>query len=149
MYQKLTIILTLLFSAILFYLANKYNAVGEYKFFNAKDFVPYYEKTSNQFSIVGTIICFLSWIWAEVVIVKTKQFFWLTIPFLFIVIVALTYVNQSEKLFHFKKTNGLWDGSFSLSGIFSYLIIIVAAFVIAVNYFGFKMYFKKQKATLA
>ena len=145
MYQKITIILTILFTAVLFYLANKYNAVGEYKFAFAKDFVPYYELAINQFSVVGSIFCFAIWIWVDVVIIKTKQFFWLIIPFLFIVIVALTYGNQSEKLFHFKKTNGLWDGSFSLSGIISYLIIIVAAFVMAVNYFGFKIYFKKQK----
>lgn len=146
MYPKTTIAITIIFGAVLFFLANKYNAVSEYKFAYPKDFLPYYEQASNQFSIVGAIICFAIWIWVDVVIVKTKQLFWLIIPFLFIVFVALTSSNQSEKLFHFKKDNGLWNGSFSMSGIFSYFLIFLSAIVLAINYFGLKMYFKKQKA---
>ena len=144
MYKKITLIIIILFTSSLLYLANKYNAVNENKFTYPKDFLPHYEQALNQFSIVGTIICFACWIWVDIVVIKTKQLFWLFIPFLFTVFVALTYSNQSEKLFHFKKASGLWNGSFSMSGFFSYLIIIGAAFVLLLNYFGFKLYFKTQ-----
>ena len=112
MYRKISIIIILLFAAILFFAANKYNEVNDLKFANAKDVVPYYEAAANQFLLVGTVICFASWVWVNFVAIKTKQLFWLWIPFLFTIVVAITNSYQEEQLFHFKKANGLWNGDF-------------------------------------
>lgn len=144
MFKKITIIITLLFAGILFYLANKFNTVNDLKFANAKDFVPYYEAATNQFWLLGVVICFASLVWVDMVAIKTKQLFWLWIPFLFTVVVAITNSYQEEQLFHFKKANGLWNGGFSLSYFFGLGQIFIAGFVILINYKGFKKYFKKQ-----
>jgi len=96
MFKKISIIITLLFAAILFYTANKYNTVTDFKFANAKDFVPYYEAATNQFWLLGVVICFVSLVWVDIVAIKTKQLFWLWIPFLCTVVVALTNSYQEE-----------------------------------------------------
>lgn len=145
MYKKVTIILIFLCIAILLYVANKYNAVNNLKFAAAKDFVPYYEAAANQFWLVGIIISFIIWIWIDVVVIKTKQLYWLWIPFVFIAVVAITNSLHEEQLFHFKKANGMWKGGFSLSFFFNIGIIVIAAFLLLFNYFGFKMYFKKNQ----
>ena len=145
MYKKVTIILIFLCIAILFYVANKYNAVNDFKFAAAKDFVPYYEAAANQFWLVGIIISFIIWIWIDVVVIKTKQLYWLWIPLVFIAVIAITNSLYEEQLFHFKKANGMWKGGFSLSFFFNIGIIVIAAFLLLFNYFGFKMYFKKNQ----
>ncbi len=148
MYKRITIISILVFTFILLYFADKYNAVNDLKFAAAKDYVTFYESTADQFWQIGMIICFISWVWVDVVIIKTKQLFWLWLPFLFIVIVAFTNSYQEEQLFHFKKANGLWKGGFSLSYFFSIAIILIAGFVLLINYFGFKKYFEKENEKL-
>lgn len=49
MYKKITVMLTLVFTAVLFYVANKYYAVKEYKFAYPKDFVQNYVKAASVF----------------------------------------------------------------------------------------------------
>jgi len=144
MYTKITVAITLIFAAILFYLANKYNAVGDFKLAYPNDFVPYYENAANQFLLAGTVVCFVSWIWVNIVSIETKQLFWLCIPILFTVVVALMMSYHEEQLFHFKKTNGMWKGGFSLSYFFGIAIVIVAAIVISINFLVLK-YILKQK----
>jgi hypothetical protein len=126
-------------------LANNFNAVNDFKFASPKDFIPYYEVATDQFSIVGFALCFLVLIWVEVVIIKTKQLFWLWIPFLFVVLVAVTLSYHQEHLFHFKKENGLWEGGFSLSYFVCAGIIFIAGSIILLNYFVCKNILKKIK----
>jgi len=145
MLKKITIIVSMVFTAILFYVAYKYDAINNFKFASPKDFVPYYEAAANQFWLVGMIICFTSWLWVAIVAIKTKQLFWLWIPFIFTVFVALRNSYHDEQLFHFKKANGLWNGGFSLSYFFGIGIILIAGLIILINYFGLKKYFQKEK----
>jgi len=145
MYRKISIIIILLFAAILFFAANKYNAVNDLKFASAKDVVPYYEAAANQFLLVGTVICFASWVWVNVVAIKTKQLFWLWIPFLFTIVVAIANSYQEEQLFHFKKANGLWKGGFSLSYFFGIGTILIAGSILLINYWGLKKICKRNE----
>lgn len=147
MYSKIIIAITLLFTAILFYLANKYNAVADLKFAYPKDFVPYYEAAADQFLLVGSLICMASWILVNVLSIKNNQLFWLWIPFLFTAFVAIIMSYQNEELFHFKKANGMWKGGFSLSYFFGIAIIIIAAIVIVINFFILKYILKKINRT--
>ena len=144
MYTKITIAITLIFATVIFYLADKYNAVADFKFAYPKDFVPYYEAAANQFLLAGIIVYLVSWIWVNIVAIKTNQLFWLWIPFLFTVVIALMMSNQEENLFHFKKANGMWNGGFSLSYFFGIAIILVAAVVVLVNFFVLKNMLKKK-----
>ncbi len=144
MYKKLTIIIAVVFTALLFYVANRFNAVNNLKLANAKDFVPYCEAAANQFWLVGIVICFASWVWVNFVTIKTKQLFWLWIPFLFTIVVAIANSYQEEQLFHFKKANGLWKGGFSLSYFFGIGVIFFAGFIILIDYLGLKRYFKRD-----
>ncbi len=143
MYKKITFIIILIFSLFLYYVARKYDAVNALKFAFAKDYVPFYEAAADEFWIVGIFICFASWVWVDVVVIKTKQLFWLWIPFLFIIVVTITNTNHEEKLFHFKKANGLWKGGFSLSYVFGIGVIIIAGITLIINYLAFKWYFSK------
>ena len=144
MYTKITIAITLLFAAVLFYFASKYNAVADFKFAYPKDFVPYYESAANQFLLAGTVVCLAIWIWVNIVCIKTQQLFWLWIPFLFTAVVALIMSNHEENLFHFKKANGMWSGDFSLSYFFGVAIMVVAAVVVLVNFFVLKNILRKK-----
>jgi hypothetical protein len=142
MYKKITIIIIFLFSGVLLCVASKYNAVNYFKFATAKDFIPYYEVAVNQFWLIGFTLCFVSWVWVNVVAIKTQQFFWLWLPLLFIVFVALANSYHEEQLFHFKKANGLWKGGFSLSYFIGIGTIIITGFILLINYFVLKKYFK-------
>ena len=52
---------------------------------------------------------------------------------------------HEEQLFQFEIANGMGKGEFSLSFFFNIGIIMIAAFLLLFNYFGFKMYFKKNQ----
>jgi len=148
MLKKITIAITLIFTVTLFYLSNKYDAVGNFKFAAPKDFVPYYEAAVNQFWLAGIIICFVSWVWVDVVIIKTRQLFWLWLPSLFIVFVAIINSKQEEQLFHFKKANGLWKGG-ALSYFVAAGLIFISGVILLLNYFGFKKYFQSQNEKMS
>ncbi|MFC4262715.1 hypothetical protein ACFOWM_07495 [Ferruginibacter yonginensis] len=142
MLTKITITITVLFTAILIYLANAYHVIETYKLAFAKDFVPYYQSAAQTFFQVGLTICIVSWLWVNFVSITSQKLFWLWIPFVFSIIVAIGLGYCNEHLFHFKKEHGLWKGEFSLSYFFSAAIIIIAAFILITNYWALKLYFK-------
>ena len=144
MYKKITLAITLLFAAILIYLANRFDNVADLKLAYANEILPYYEDAANKFWKVGIMLFFAIWLWANVISIKTKQLFWLWIPFLLMIAVAITDSYHDEAMFHFKKANDLWNGSFSLSYFFGAGEILITGFVILINYFALKRYFQRQ-----
>ena len=142
MYHKINIVINLLFVAILSYLAINYVQIQDYNL-TALQKVKLLNKAADDFINVGFIICIVSWIWANVFVVKTKQLFSLCIPFLFTVFVSWIMSWQDDDIFIFNKQNGLWKGGFSLSYFFGTAIIIFAAVLLVINYLILKSKIKK------
>ena len=142
MYHKINIAINLLFVVVLSYLALNYAQIHDHNL-TALQKVKFLNKAADDFINVGFIICILSWIWTNVFVVKTKQLFWLCIPFLFTVFVSWIMSWQDEDIFIFNKQNGLWKGGFSLSYFFGTAIIIFAAVLLVINYFFLKSKIKK------
>ncbi len=144
LYKKISIALLLLSVVILLYLAYKFNAVSQLKLASAEELLIYYNSAANKFWEFGFVLFILNWIWVDIVIIKTKKLYWLWIPFSLIATVALVNTHHEEELFHFKKASGLWKGGFSLSYFVCIAIILIAAFVLSINYVAFKRYFKRK-----
>lgn len=144
MYRNITVVVFSISAVILFYLANKYSAVSEFKLAAAEDRAACYEAAIDKFWYVGIVISFINMVWVEIVVIKTRQLYWLWVPFLMITAVVVANTYQEEQLFHFKKANGLWKGGFSLSYFFCIAIILIAAFVLLANYFAFRKYFTNE-----
>lgn len=142
MYHKINIAINLLFVVVLSYLAINYAQIHDYNL-PALQKVKLLNKSADNFSNVGFIICIVSWIWTNVFVIKTKQLFWLCISFLFTVFVSWIMSWQDEDIFIFNKQNGLWKGGFSLSYFFGTAIIIFAAVLLVINYFILKSKIKK------
>lgn len=134
MYKKINIVINFLFIVILLFLAYKYNQIYDYNF-TAKEKVRLLNNATDNFSDFGFVICIISLIWTNVLVIKTKQLFWFVMPFLFSVIVSVGMSWQLESIFIFKKQNELWEGSFSLSGLFAIVLILFALIVLGINYF--------------
>ena len=148
MYRNITVVVFSISAVILVYLANKYTAVSEFKLAAAEDRAACYEVAIDKFWYVGIVISFINMVWVEILIIKTKELYWLWVPFLMITAVVLTNTYHEEQLFHFKKANALWEGGFSLSYFFCIVIILIAAFFLSVNYFAFRKYFKNENLHL-
>ena len=142
MYQKINITVNLLFVVVLIYLAINYAQTPDYNL-PALQKVKLLNKAADDFMNVGFIICIVSWVWSNVIVVNTKQLFWLCIPFIFTVFVSWIMSWQDEDIFIFNKQNGMWKGGFSLSYFFGTAIIIFAAVLLVINYLILKSKIKK------
>ena len=142
MYQKIAIIISLLLATILVYLANNYAIMQEIKSIPI-DKIRHLTDAADNFYRYGFMVCGTIWILTNFMILKTKQMYWLWIPFVFTTIVALTISYQTEDIFLFNKENGLWKGGFSLSYVFSIIVILGASILLIVNYF--RLLNKKSK----
>lgn len=137
MYKKFTIALLLLFAVILFYFANKFFQVKEYKLI-ASEKLDYLVNASDNFCKVGIIICFAMLIWVNFIVIKTTKFYWFWLPILFVITVAILIGYLAENIFIFTKQNGLWQGGFSVSYFVSIIIIIASAIFIGLDYIVLK-----------
>ncbi len=142
MYKKITIALTLLGVAALTFLAYKYYDVSEYKLI-ANEKINYLTAAADNFCLYGFIICAIIWAWVNIVAIKTKQLFWLLLPFLFVCFVAYKISYHAEDIFIFNKENGMWKGGFSVSYFAAIGIIIIAVVILLVNYLVLKTVIKK------
>ncbi len=134
MIQKVSFFLFSILLIVLLLMANHFLALQYFKFEpQQKSLV--IGNAADYFTTVGFTICIFSWLWANVLVVKTKQLFWLSIPFLFTVFVSLVMGWQAEEIFIFNKQNGMWKGGFSLSYFFSLTIIFFITIVLVTNYF--------------
>ncbi|MEP6946117.1 MAG: hypothetical protein ABJA02_09385 [Acidobacteriota bacterium] len=68
-------------------------------------------------AILGNVILWLT---------RRAWALWATLLY-FAVFVLLRYIWLDQALFHFKKENGLWEGSFSIGPLFGAIVVIIAA----------------------
>ncbi|MBP6431081.1 MAG: hypothetical protein KA319_04885 [Ferruginibacter sp.] len=143
MYKKITIVLTLLFTAALVFLAYKYYQAQDYKLI-ANEKINYLNQAADNFYTYGLIICIASWLWVNIAAFKTKQLFWLWIPFLFVCFVAYKMSYHAEDIFIFNKQNGMWKGGFSISYLVSIVLVLISIVVLCINFFILKNVTKKM-----
>ncbi len=129
--------ISLILAAILAYFANGYVYMQDIKSV-PEDKIQYLAKAADSFMLWGCMVCLASWILANVMANQSKRLDWLWLPFVFTTITALLIGYQAEDMFLFKKKNGLWEGDFSLSYIFSGLIIFGTSVVLGLNYWALK-----------
>ncbi len=140
---KINILVHVLLATVLFYLAYKYMAIITYSIIPI-DKVKLLNQATDNFTNIGFIICLISWVFTNVVIIKTKQLFWIFIPFLFTVFVCFVMSWQAEDIFIFNKQNGMWKGGFSLNYFLGAIIIFFAAVILMFNFFILKSKIKKS-----
>ena len=142
MINKVAIIISLLSAIILLYLANVYNNSYEIKLIAAER-INYIQKAADNFSMFGFVCCFISWVFSNIIAIKTKKTIWLLIPLLLTSIISIMVTGQTEEIFKFKKAEGLWKGGFSISYLIAFFSVIVSILVIGVNYFILKQFLSK------
>lgn len=93
-----------------------------------------FNQAADNFASAGFVICLASWLWVNVLAVKTRQALWVWLPFLYTVFVSWQTSYQEESIFIFNKQNGMWKGGFSLSFFFGVAIIFFSLIVLVINY---------------
>ncbi len=144
MYKKIAVIVSFLLAVVLVYLRYRYFQAQKSTAFAAEKVI-LLNDASDNFSNYGFIICILSLVLVNITSLKTKQLFWLLLPFLFTVFVAYAMSYQAENIFIFTKDNGMWEGGFSLSSLLSIIIIAVATILLTINYFVLKNIISNKK----
>ena len=74
---------------------------------------------------------------------KNAAYFLLTV--IFAAIFTASYFEFQEQIFIFKKANGLWNGSFSITYLLGVFQILVFIFVVIINYWVIKYYYIKSR----
>ncbi len=142
MYKKITVIIYLLLAGLLVYLHYSY---FQYQSLTASTNtkIILMNKATDNFSNIGFIICIISLLLANITAFKTKQLFWLLMPFVCSILVAWAVSCQAEDIFIFNKNNGRWKGGFSLSYFLGIAITLFAVLILMLNYFILKKVIKK------
>jgi hypothetical protein len=102
-------------------------------------------EAADNFLNIGFIVCVCSWVWSNILSVKSRQLFWIVIPFLYTVAISWEMTWQSEYIFIFNKQNGMWKGGFSLSYFLGAAIIFFTLIVLLVNYLILKSFQNTKK----
>lgn len=139
MNKKIGVAINIILAAILVYFANRYADMQAIKSIPV-DKIRYLEQAGDNFFNFGFVVCGISWVLANLMVVKTKRFIWLWLPFVFTTVVAFTIGYHMEDIFLFTKQNGLWKGGFSLSYFFSVFLILVVSIALVINYFVLKRF---------
>lgn len=147
MYKKAAIFVFSIFVILLTVLLYQFINI-QYRTIEAVQKVKLLNIAADNFIITGYSISIITWIMANTIVIKSKQFFWIWIPFLFLIIVSFIMVYFDECIFALNKQNGLWKGGFSLSYIASGIIIVVGLIFIEINYFVLKFYLTKKRTLL-
>jgi hypothetical protein len=129
MLYKISTLLFILFAGVLFYFSNEYDNSYTIKLIAAER-ISYIQQAADNFSNCGMIFCFTSWILTNFIILKSSDKRWLLLPVLLVSIISILVSSHTEEIFIFKKQEGLWDGSFSLSFLIA-VFSIIGSFVLA------------------
>ena len=101
-------------------------------------------EAETLFDMASLSICVLLWIWVNFMVIKTKQFFWLWMPFVFSGFCIYFSCLMGNDIFIFQKQNNMWNGGFSILYIAGVFMMILVATVLFVNYLILKKVIKKQ-----
>ncbi|HPH88706.1 MAG TPA: hypothetical protein PKV76_09535 [Chitinophagales bacterium] len=144
MLYKISNLLFILFAGVLFYFSNEYDNSYTIKLIAAER-ISYIQQAADNFSNCGMIFCLISWILTNFIILKSSDKRWLLLPILLVSIVSILVSNHTEEIFIFKKQEGLWDGSFSLSFLIA-VFSIIGSFVLAGFNFIILTFFLDKKS---
>ncbi len=140
---KITIGVIALAALLLVYFGYQFILVEDYKLVATEKYI-LLQNADNSFTNAALFITLAIWFWVNVVIIKTKQLFWLIIPYLFTIFSIVISAYFSDKLFIFKKQNIGFDGSFSIGYIAAILFIVFISFVAVINYVISKRLLQKK-----
>lgn len=98
----------------------------------------------SLFDMASLLICVLLWIWVNFMVIKTKQFLWLWMPFVFSGFCIYFSCILGNDIFIFQKQNNMWNGGFSIIYIAGVFMMLSVAMVLFVNYLILKKVVKKQ-----
>ena len=144
MLHKISTLLFILFAGVLFYFSNEYDNSYTIKLIAAER-ISYIQQAADNFSNCGMIFCFTSWILTNFIILKSSDKRWLLLPVLLVSIISILVSSHTEEIFIFKKQEGLWDGSFSLSFLIA-VFSIIGSFVLAGFNFIILTFFLDKKS---
>lgn len=105
----------------------------------------FFQRVSQEI-FIGNMITVVLLVLANVTAILTKRAQWVFLPLLFFSVLHIMNAYKGEALFHYKKSVGLWNGSFSLGPIAAFIFVALAALVIFINYTIMKNYLKKKAA---
>jgi predicted membrane protein len=143
MLYKISTLLFILFAGVLFYFYNEYENSYTIKLIAAER-ISYIQQAADNFSNCGIFFCLISWILTNFIILQSSDKRWLLLPVLLVCIVSILVSSHAEEIFIFKKQEGLWDGSFSLSFLIA-VFSIIGSFVLAGFNFIVLTYFLNKK----
>ncbi len=118
-------------SFLTFYSHSWLGSIGDPKI--TKEFYEFYAGLSSTFYWVSSLTLLIL---ANVLLWKTRRGWalWTTLGF-FTVFTIVQYFWLGQSFFAFKKSNGLWQGEFSLTPFVGVVLIIIAAGIFFFNHF--------------
>jgi hypothetical protein len=147
MSNKIIALLYFILIAVLIAFAYKYIQVQDYKLI-ATEKLQLLQKAIDNFNNVGFVVVLVSCILSNYNVVKTKKLFFVWMPLLYVIVVAVLFNKHEDSLFDFKKANGLWKGDFSLTFLFAIFFIIAAVIILTINYFALKTIINNNNRTV-
>jgi hypothetical protein len=142
--NKLIIFLYFILIAVIVAFAYNYFQVQDYKLI-AKEKLLLLENSAGNFFFAGFIVSLVSWFVSNYFVVKTKKLFFIWLPLIYVILFSILFGYHQEDIFKFKQDNGMWNGSFSLSYIFSAFFIIVSFIILLINYFILRSVIRKKQ----
>ena len=130
---------TLIFQGISFY-----KSLSDLSPTNVSEIEAFSDAFNNQV-FVGNMLSLLLLLLCNIYGYITKKAQWVFLALAFYAVTEVLNSFKSEAIFHFRKANGLWDGSFSLGLIGAAFLIVVAALAIFINYLLLQYVIKKRR----
>lgn len=141
-YQKTTIVFCVISLLVQVYLLVNYNQTMACKLV-AKEKIALLTDAKYLFDTVSLSICALLWIWANFMVIKTRQFFWLWMPFVLVCFSIYHSCKMNNFNFVFLKQNNMWNGGFSISYVVGAFGILCAGIILLLDYLVLKKVVKK------
>lgn len=108
---------------------------------NVKNFYSYYHNLTKGNFIIFALLLFIS------NIMYVRQKYWDTFIWTGIIFFVFTLIDWwwlSEMVFHYKKTNKLWDGGSNLGPIVGIVISLLGMAITIINYYVLKIFVKDK-----
>jgi hypothetical protein len=140
-YEKITLGLCATSVIVLLFLLFDYNHTMEDQLL-AMEKIELLTAAKSLFDVCSLAICAMLWFWANFLVFKTKQFFWLWLPFVCVCFCTYYSSKMGNTIFVFQKQNNMWNGSFSIGYIAGVFGILFVGIILWVGYFVLKKVIK-------